>query len=86
MPTMSSWARKAATLPGTAVQILQRYAGNRPVEGKTAPTLVLKTSEKPKLYDNPWIWPDDAEGIDLYQLLFKRRADQIFKQANPEYW
>lgn len=77
---------ESGNMPGTAVQILQRYAGNRPVEGKTAPTLVLKTSEKPKLYDNPWIWPDDAEGIDLYQLLFKRRADQIFKQANPEYW
>lgn len=77
---------ESGNMPGTAVQILQRYAGNRPVEGKTVPTFVLKTSEKPKLYDNPWIWPDDAEGIDLYQLLFKRRADQIFKQANPAYW
>ena len=77
---------ESGNMPGTAVQILQRYAANRPVDGKTVPTLVLKTSEKPKLYDNPWIWPDDAEGIDLYQLLFKRRADQIFKQANPAYW
>lgn len=77
---------ESGNMPGTAVQLLQRYAGNRPVEGKTVPTFVLKTSEKPKLYDNPWIWPDDAEGIDLYQLLFKRRADQIFKQANPAYW
>jgi hypothetical protein len=76
----------SGNMPGTAVQLLQRYKNNIRVPGKTVPTMVLGIEERPKIYTNPRIWPDEAEGVDLYELLFRPMIDRKLNEINPNYW
>lgn len=76
----------SGNMPGTAVQLLQRYKNNVRVPGKTVPTMVLGIEERPKIYTNPRIWPDMAEGVDLYELLFRPMIDRKLNEINPNYW
>ena len=77
---------ESGNMPGQAVQLLQRFKRNRPVPGKTVPTMVLRLDEKPKVFLNPNVWADEAEGPDLYELLFRPRIDRKLHEANPAYW
>ena len=77
---------ESGNMPGQSVQLLQRFKRNRPVPGKTVPTMVLRLDEKPKVFLNPNVWADEAEGPDLYELLFRPRIDRKLHEANPAYW
>lgn len=77
---------ESGNMPGQSVQILQRFKRNRAVPGKTVPTMVLRLDEKPKVFLNPNVWADEAEGPDLYELLFRPRIDRKLHEANPAYW
>ena len=48
--------------------------------------MVLRLDEKPKVFLNPNVWADEAEGPDLYELLFRPRIDRKLHEANPAYW
>lgn len=77
---------ESGNMPGQSVQLLQRFKRNRPVSGQTTPTMVLRLDEKPKVFLNPNVWADEAEGPDLYELLFRPRIDRKLHEANPAYW
>ena len=78
---------RSGNMPGTAVQLLQRYKNNVRVPGKTAPTMILELEERPRYYDNPRIMPDELEGgVDLYELLFRPMIDRKLNEINPNYW
>lgn len=77
---------ESGNMPGTAIQFLQKYKNNLPVEGKVTPTLILRTDEKPKVFMNTRIWADEAEGPDLYELLFRPAVDRKLNSLNPRYW
>lgn len=77
---------ESGNMPGQSVQMLQRFKRNRAVPGKTVPTMVLRLDEKPKVILNPNVWADEAEGPDLYELLFRPRIDRKLHEANPAYW
>lgn len=77
---------ESGNMPGQSVQMLQRFKRNRAVPGKTVPTMVLRLDEKPKVFLNPNVWADEAEGPDLYELLFRPRIDRKLHEANPAYW
>lgn len=77
---------ESGNMPGQAVQMLQRFKRNRAVPGKTVPTMVLRLDEKPKVFLNSNVWADEAEGPDLYELLFRPRIDRKLHEANPAYW
>ena len=72
--------------PGEAVQLKQRFKNNSPLLNKSVATLVLNPSEHPKYISNVRVFPDMAEGADLYEALFRTRADEKMNQANPQYW
>lgn len=77
---------ESGNMPGQSVQMLQRFKRNRAVPGHTTPTMVLRLDEKPKVFLNPNVWADEAEGPDLYELLFRPRIDRKLHEANPAYW
>ncbi len=78
---------RSGNMPGTAVQLLQRYKNNVRVPGKTAPTMILELEELPRYYDNPRIMPDElGGGVDLYELLFRPMIDRKLNEINPNYW
>lgn len=77
---------ESGNMPGQAVQLLQRFKRNMAVPGQTTPTMFLRLDEKPKVFLNPNVWADEAEGPDLYELLFRPRIDRKLHEANPAYW
>lgn len=77
---------ESGNMSGQSVQLLQRFKRNRAVPGHTTPTMVLRLDEKPKVFLNPNVWADEAEGPDLYELLFRPRIDRKLHEANPAYW
>lgn len=77
---------ESGNMPGTSIQYLQKYKNNLPVEGKVTPTLILRTDEKPKVFMNTRVWADEAEGPDLYELLFRPAVDRKLNSLNPRYW
>lgn len=77
---------ESGNMPGTSIQYLQKFKNNLPVEGKTTPTLMLRMDEKPKVFMNPRVWADEAEGPDLYELLFRPAVDRKLNSLNPRYW
>lgn len=76
----------SGNMPGTSVQFRQLYKNNVPKEGKDTPTLILGLEEKPKAIFNSRIWADEAEGPDLYEMLFRPAADHRLNSLNPRYW
>ena len=77
---------ESGNMPGTSIQYLQKFKNNIPVEGKTTPTLILRMEEKPKVFMDPRVWADEAEGPDLYELLFRPAVDRKLNSLNPKYW
>lgn len=77
---------ESGNIPGTAVQLLQRFKNNKPVEGKTTPTLVLRLNERPRALPDVNVYADEAQGPDLYELLFRPRVDKVLHDANPGYY
>lgn len=77
---------ESGNMPGTSIQYLQKFKNNVPVEGKTTPTLMLRMDEQPKVFMNPRVWADEAEGPDLYELLFRPAVDRKLNSMNPKYW
>jgi hypothetical protein len=77
---------ESGNMPGSAVSFRTKFKNNVPVEGKTTPTLILDISEKPRVIDNTRIWADEAEGPDLYEMLFRPKVDRKLNALNPQYW
>lgn len=77
---------ESGNIPGTAVQFLQRFKNNKPVAGKETPTMVLRLEERPRALPDVNVYADEAEGPDLYELLFRPRVDKILHEANPGYY
>ena len=77
---------ESGNIPGSAVQLLQRFKNNKPVEGKTTPTLVLRLDERPRALPDVNVYADEAQGPDLYELLFRPRVDKVLHDANPGYY
>jgi hypothetical protein len=77
---------ESGNIPGSAVQLLQRFKNNKPVEGKTTPTLVLRLNERPRALPDVNVYADEAQGPDLYELLFRPRVDKVLHDANPGYY
>lgn len=76
---------QSGNMPGKSVQFGPRFKGNVMVGGDT-PTLLLTPKENPRYYDNVRIWADEQEGPDLYELVFRPKADEILNSINPAYW
>lgn len=76
---------QSGNMPGKSVEFGPRFKGNVMVSGDT-PTLLLTPKENPKYYDNVRIWADEQEGPDLYELVFRPKADEILNSINPAYW
>lgn len=76
---------QSGNMPGTSVEFLPRFKGNVRVEGDT-PTLLLRPEENPRYYDSPRIWADEQDGPDLYELVFRPKADEVLNSINPAYW
>lgn len=77
---------ESGNIPGSAVQLLQRFKNNKPVDGKTTPTLVLRLNERPRALPDVNVYADEAQGPDLYELLFRPRVDKVLHDANPGYY
>jgi Cell division protein len=77
---------ESGNIPGTAIRFLQKFKQNSPVPGRTTPTLVLELSEKPRPVNNPRFWADEAEGPDLYEMLFRPMVDRKLNAKNRTYW
>ena len=77
---------ESGNMPGSAISFRTKFKNNVPVEGKTTPTLILDISEKPRVIDNTRIWADEAEGPDLYEMLFRPKVDRKLNALNPQYW
>lgn len=77
---------ESGNIPGTAVQFLQRFKNNKPVAGKATPTMVLRLDERPRALPDVNVYADEAEGPDLYEMLFRPRVDKILHEANPGYY
>lgn len=76
----------SGNMPGTSIEFKQQFKNNTPVEGRTTPTLMLRMDEKPKVFLDPRVWADEAEGPDLYELLFRPAVDRKLNSLNPRYW
>ena len=77
---------ESGNIPGESIRFAQRYKNNMPVPGAVTPTLVLKIDEKPRVIDNNRLWADEAEGPDLYEMLFRPKVDRKLNRINPGYW
>lgn len=76
----------SGNMPGTSIAFKQQFKNNTPVEGRTTPTLMLRMDEKPKVFMDTRVWADEAEGPDLYELLFRPAVDRKLNSLNPRYW
>lgn len=75
-----------ALMPSSAVKLRQQYKKNLPEPGKTTATLILNSMERPRYIDDINVFPDMAEGANLYEALFRRKVDAKLNTANPQYW
>lgn len=77
---------KSGNMPGKSVKFGPRYKNNVLQEGQVTPTLILDIGEKPRVIDNTRIWADEAEGPDLYEMIFRPKVDRKLNALNPQYW
>lgn len=75
-----------ALMPSSAVKLRQQYKKNLPEPGKSTATLILNSMEQPRYIDDINVFPDMAEGANLYEALFRRKVDAKLNTANPQYW
>ena len=75
-----------ALMPSSAVKLRQQYKKNLPEPGKSTATLILNSMERPRYIDDINVFPDMAEGANLYEALFRRKVDAKLNTANPQYW
>ena len=75
----------SGNMPGTAVTFGPKYKNNIRTNRDT-PTLVIPLSERPNPDYPPRIWADEQDGADLYELVFRPKADDILNSLNPDYW
>ena len=75
----------SGNMPGTAVTFGPKYKNNIRTNRDT-PTLVIPLSEHPKADYPLRIWSDEQEGPDLYEIVFRPKADDILNSLNPDYW
>lgn len=75
----------SGNMPGKSVEFGPRFKNNARTVGDT-PTLLLAPEEAPTYYSSPRIWADEQEGPDLYELVFRPKADEVLNSINPAYW
>lgn len=75
----------SGNMPGTAVTFGPKYKNNAITYSDT-PTLVIPLNENPKADYPTRIWADEQEGPDLYEIVFRPKADYILNSLNPDYW
>ena len=75
----------SGNMPGTSVMFGPKYKRNVRTDRDT-PTLILSPEEKPKYYNDMRIWADEQDGPDIYEMLFRPKADEMLNALNPEYW
>lgn len=79
---------ESGNMPGTAVKWGQKYKRNHAVPNMSTPTLILRTNERPNVRNwdtNVRVWADEAEGPDLYEVLFRPLIDRKIHGFNPDY-
>ena len=75
----------SGNMPGTAVKFGPKYKNNAPTNRDT-PTLVIPLNEHPRADYPTRIWADQQDGPDLYEIVFRPKADDILNSINPDYW
>lgn len=76
---------ETGNMPGKSVSFGPKYRKNV-ITNRDTPTLLLAPEELPTYYDSQRIWADEQEGPDLYELVFRPKADEILNSINPAYW